>query len=72
MLLTLTFSNVYLNSIKTMDRSIRSFVRRWLRLTSDTSLSVFYAPISFGYHSSLSGAAVKKMSSIRRNDDTII
>ena len=29
-----------------MDRSIRAFVRRWLRLPSDTSkLGVFYAPI---------------------------
>ena len=37
MLHTLTFSNVYLNSLKTMDRSIRAFVRRWLRLPSDTS-----------------------------------
>ena len=32
MLHTLTFSNVYLKSLKTMDRSIRAFVRRWLRL----------------------------------------
>ena len=44
----LTFSNVYLNSLKTMDISIRSFVRRWLRLPSDTSLGVFYAPSSVG------------------------
>ena len=75
---TLTFFNVYLNSLKTMDRSIRSFVRRWLRLPSDASLGVFYSPISVG------GIAItrifmvipvlrlKWISSIRRNDDTII
>ena len=45
---TLTFSNVYLNSLNMMDRSIRSFIRRWLRLASDTSLGVFYAPSSVG------------------------
>ena len=48
MLHTLNFYNVYLNSLKTMDRSIRSFVRRFLRLPSDTSLGVFYAPSSIG------------------------
>ena len=60
-----------------MDRGIRSFVRRWLRLPSDTSLGVFYAP------SSVDGIAItrlfmaipvlrlKSMSSIMRNDDTI-
>ena len=62
---TLTFSNVYLNSLITMDRSIRSFIRRWLRLPSDTSLGVFYAPSSFGgiaitrLFSGNTGAAVK-------------
>ena len=77
MLHTLTFSNVYLNSLITMDRSIRAFVRRWLRLPSDTSLDVFYAPSSVG------GIAItrlflvlpvqlKRISSIRRNYDTII
>ena len=39
MLNTSTFSNVYL--LNTMDRNIRSFVRRWLRLPSDTSIGVF-------------------------------
>ena len=79
MLHTITFSNVlYLNSLNTMDRSILLFVRIWLRLPSDTSLGVFYAP------SSVDGIAItrlflatpvlrlKRMSSIRRNDDTII
>ena len=67
MLHTLTFSNVYLNKLKTLDRSIRSIVRCWLRLPSDTSLGVFYAHISFNgtftYHSSFTGntgAAAKK------------
>ena len=31
-----------------MDRSIKSFVRRCLRLPADTLLSVFYAPSSVG------------------------
>ena len=31
-----------------MDRNIRSFVRHWLRLPSDTSLGVFYTPSSVG------------------------
>ena len=48
MLHTLTFSNVYLNSLKMMDISILAFVRCWLRLPSNTSLGVFYAPSSFG------------------------
>ena len=43
MLHSLTFSNIYLNSMKYMDRNIISFVRRWLRLPSDTSLGVFRA-----------------------------
>ena len=78
MIHTLTFSNVYLNSLNMMDRGIRSFVRRWLRLPSYTSFGVFYAPSRVG------GTAItrlflaipvlwlKRISSIRRNDDTII
>ena len=78
MLHTLTFSNVYLNSLKTTDRSIWAFVRRWLRLTSDTSLGVFYAPSSVGgiaitrLFLAIPVLRLKRISSIRRNDDTII
>ena len=78
MLHTLTFSNVYLNSLKTMDRSIRAFVRRCLRLPSDTSLGVFYAPSSVGgiaitrLFLAIPVLRLKRISSIRRNDDTII
>ena len=39
-----------------MDRIIRSFIRRWLRLPSDTSLGVFYAPSSIG------GIAINRIS----------
>ena len=76
MLQTFTFSNVYLNSLKTMDRSIRSFVRRWLRLSSDTSLGVFYAPGSVGgititpIFLAIKGLRLKRISSISRNDET--
>ena len=68
-----------------MDRSIRAFVRRWLRLPSDTSLGVFYAPIGTTIVVSMSTITrlflaipvlrLKSISSIiiyRRNDDTII
>ena len=78
MLHTLTFSNVYLNSLKMMDRSIRSFVRRWLRLPSDTSLGVLIAPSSVGgiditrLFLAIPVLRLKSISSIRRNDDTII
>ena len=78
MLHTLTFSNVYLNSLKTMDRSIRSIVRRWLRLSSDTSLGVFYAPSSVGEIAithlflAIPVLRLKIIPSIRRNYDTII
>ena len=78
MLHTLTFSNVYLNSLKTMDRSIRAFVRRWLRIPSDTSFGVLYAPSSVGgiaitrLFLAIPVLRLKRISSIRRNDDTII
>ena len=78
MLHTLTFSNLYLNLLKTMDRSIRSFVRRCLRIASDTSLGVFYAPGSVGGISitrlfmAIPVLRLKRISSIRRNGDTII
>ena len=82
MLHTLTFSNVYLNSLKTMDvervRSIRAFVRSWLRLPSDTSLGVFYAPSSVGgiditrLFLAIPVLRLKRISFIRSNDDTII
>ena len=74
----LTFSNVYLNSLKRMDRSIRSFVRRWLRLSPDTSLGVFYASSSVGgiaitrLFLTIPLLRLKRMLSIRMNDDTII
>ena len=74
----LTFSNIYLNSLKTMDRSIRSFVRRWLRLHKDTSLGVFYAPCSIGglainrLFLTIPVIRLKRVNSIRGNDDPII
>ena len=77
MLHTFTFSNVYLNSSKTMYRSILSFVRRWLRLPSDTSLSVSYAPSCVGgiaitrLFMAIPVLQLKRISSIIRNDDTI-
>ena len=60
-----------------MDRSIRSFVRRWLRLPSDTSLGVFYAPSSVGgiaitsLFLAIPVLRLKRISSIRSNDGTI-
>ena len=74
----LTFSNIYLYSLKTMDRSIRSFVRRWLRLPKDTSLGVFYAPCSIGglaitrLFLTIPVMRLKQVNSIRGNDDPII
>ena len=60
-----------------MDRSIRSFVRRWLRLPSDTSLGVFYAPSSVGgiaitsLFLAIPVLRLKRILSIRSNDGTI-
>ena len=71
----LTFSNIYLNSLKTMDRSIRSFVRRWLRLPKYTSLGVFYAPCSIGglaitrLFLTIPVMRLKRVNYIRGNDD---
>ena len=48
MLHQLTFSNIYINSLITMDILIRSFAWRSLRLPKDTSLDVFYAPCVIG------------------------
>ena len=78
LLYRLTFSNIYLNSLKTMDRSIRSFVRRWLRLPKDTSLCVFYAPCSIGglaitrLFLTIPVMRLKRVNSKRENDDPII
>ena len=61
-----------------MEKSIWSFVRRSLRLPSDTSLGVFYAPSSIGRIAitrlflAIPVLRLKRISSIRRNDDTII
>ena len=74
----LTFSNIYLNTLKTMDRSIRSFVRRWLRLPKYTSLGVFYAPCSIGglaitrLFLTIPVMRLKRVNSTRGNDDLII
>ena len=78
MLYTFTFSDVYLNSLNTMEKSIRSFVIRWLRLPSDTSIGVFYAPSSVGgiaiirLFLEIPVLLLKRMLSIRTNYETII
>ena len=70
--------NIYLNSLKTMDRLIRSFVRRWLRLPKDTSLGVFYAPCGIGglaitrIFLTIPVMRLRRINSIRGNDDPII
>ena len=61
-----------------MDISIRSFVRRWLRLPKDTSRGVFYAPCSIGglaitrLFLTIPVMRLKRVNSIRGNDDPII
>ena len=78
MLHQLTFSNIYLNSLKTKDRLIRSFVRRWLRLPKYTSLGVFYEPCSIGGLTitriclTMHVMRLRRINYIRVNDDTII
>ena len=61
-----------------MDRSIKSFVKRWLRLPKDTSLGVFYAPSSIGGLSitrlflTIPVMRLKRVNSIRGNNDPIL
>ena len=78
MLHQLTLSNIYLHSIKTMDRLIMSFVKRWLRLPTGTSLGLFYVPYGIGGLSitrlflTITIMRLRRINSIRGNDDRII
>ena len=75
----LSFSNIYLKSLKTMDRSIRYYVRRWSRLPKDTSLGLFYARCRCirgltitRLFLSIPVMCLKRVNSIHGNDDRII
>ena len=74
----LVFTYTTLVSIKAIDRVIRAFVRRWLRLPKDTNLAVFHSPSKVG------GLAIPRIylvkpvlrfisiNSIRSNNDPLI
>lgn len=44
----ITLGNIKIGCLNKADRTIRSTVRKWLRLPSDTPISYFHAPVSSG------------------------